>query len=220
MKLSSIVPKALQVSSKAQKRLITDFAEHAGMVYFGYVSQRDDEHHIVRGFTVSTKHVDDHYCIGTYESYDIIFVERSDQLRSGKKHTWHILEFDLKTHHALPHFFVGSSKPSQHFHELLRTKYHSMHPIAPGATDTYPASFLSKFSSYATPAHTVAFEQLIPPQDAATIGGHFSGLAFEIIEQSLYVYSDKQPLTNDLLQAMLTNGLWLAQTIDKNSQLL
>lgn len=220
MKLPSIVPKSLQASSKAKKRMIVNFAEQAGMVYFGYVSQRDDEHHIVRGFTVSTKHVDDHYCIGTHESYDVIFVERTDALHSGKKHTWHILEFDLKSRLDLPHFFVGSSKPSQHFHELLRTKYHSMHPITVGATGPYPANFLSQLSVYSSPAHGVDFERLIPAETAQAIARHFNGLAFEITEQSLYVYSDKSHLTDELLHSMLTNGLWLAQTIDINSQLL
>ena len=96
------------------------------LVYFGHVSQRDDEHHMVRGVTVSNKHKDDHYCIGTYDSYDTIFVEWSDTLHNGNSHVWHIIEVDLK---LLAKFRTCSLVPMQYSltgHELLKTKYHSM----------------------------------------------------------------------------------------------
>ena len=214
------IPKHLLPSTQTSKRLITEFADTSGMVYFGYVSQRSDDHHIVRGFTVSTKHIDDHYCIGTHEGYDIIFVERTDSLRSGKQHTWHILEIDLKTGVDLPHLFIGSSKQTHGFHELIKTKYHTMHPVSLGATAAYSKDFLAEFGVYTTPAHAITTEQLLPPDDTAVIASHFKGLAFEVIEQSLYVYSEKPHITKDLLQAMLTNGLWLAGKIDQNSRLL
>ncbi len=219
-KLASIIASSFQPSSKAKKRLITDFAEQAGMVYFGYVSQRSDDHHIVRGFTVSTQHVDDHYCIGTYETYDVMFVERTDTLRSGKRHSWHILEFDLKTTADVPHFFVESSRANQHSHELLTTKYHSMHPVALGVTTPYPQKFTSHYAVYSSPAHVVAFERLFTPDTTEAMAVHLNGLSFEVTDQSLYVYSEKSHLTSELLHMMLANGLWLAKTIDINSRLL
>lgn len=219
-RLSLQLPKALLPSGKATKRLITEFADEAGMVYFGYVSQRSDDHHIIRGFTVSTKHTDDHYCIGTYEGYDVIFVERSDTLRGNKKHTWHILELDLKNLIDLPHIFIGSSKPSYGFHELLKTKYHAMHQVTLGALATYSANFIANFSVYASPDYAITVERLFAPEDIQMLAGHFKGLAFEITEQSLYIYSEKSNLTHELLTTMLTNGIWLAQKIDQKSRLL
>lgn len=200
------------------KRVIRQFAEESGLVYFGYVSQRSDEHHILRGMTVSTKHHDDHYCIGTYEDYDVVFVERSDQLRSGKKHQWHIMEFDLKTTTDIPHAFIGSGKHGQGFHELLATKYPTLQPTTLGKTAQYPASFSSQFAVYVTPAHAITIEQLITPDVAATIAQHFSGLVVEITDRALYVYSEKSHLSEALLNAMLKNGAWLASRIDENSR--
>jgi hypothetical protein len=202
------------------KRIITEFAEEVGMVYFGYVSQRDDEHHIVRGLTVSTKHHDDHYCIGTYENYDAVFVERSDTLHNGKKHTWHIMEFDLKTTTDLPHVFVGSGKRGHGFHELLDLKYPHLQAITPGSTGSYPASFTSQFSLYVTPAHSVSAEQLFTPEVAATLSTHFAGLVVEVTEQALYLYSEKSLLTKNLLETMLKNGAWLAAQLNQNSRQL
>jgi hypothetical protein len=200
------------------KRVIRQFADEAGLVYFGYVSQRSDEHHILRGMTVSTKHHDDHYCIGTYEGYDVVLVERSDQLHSGKKHQWHIMEFDLKTTADVPHAFIGSGKHGLGFHELLATKYPHLQPATLGRTAEYPTTFTSRFAVYVTPAHAVAIEQLISPSDAATFAEHFSGLVVEITDHALYVYSEKSHLTEALLTAMLKNGAWLAARIDESSR--
>lgn len=218
LKLASIVPRGLRASTQASKRIITEFADTTGLVYFGYVSQRDDDHHILRGMTVSTQHHDDHYCIGTFEGYDVVFVERSDTLKSGKKHLWHIMEFDLKATADLPHTFIGSGKHGNGFHELLTMKYPNLLPIQLGATEPYPAAFTDKFNVYTTPAHAIGFELLITPEAAAMIGAHFSGLVIELTDQALYVYSEKSHLSSELLHTMATNGAWLAQIIDQNSR--
>lgn len=219
-KLSPLMRRGLLPTGGATKKLITDFADEVGMVYFGYVSQRDDEHHIVRGMTVSTNHHDDHYCIGTHEGYDVVFVERSDTLRSGKKHSWHILEFDLKSTADIPHIFIGSGRRGHGLHELLEVKYPALQPVNLGATAEYPQGFTSQFSIYATPAHAVAAELLVPPDIAATLATHFSGLVLEITEQALYVYSEKSHMTKNLLDTMLKNGAWLAGQLDQNSRQL
>ena len=210
--------KALLPKAQSTKRLIHDFADRSGMVYFGFVSQRNDDHHIVRGLTVSTKHVDDHYCIGTFDNYDVVFVERADTLRSGKRHTWHILEIDLKTQEDLPHIFIGSQQKGKGFHELLELKFPTLQPFTPGATGEYPARFTQRFGMYATPAHAVSAEQVITPAIAATISDHFSGLVVEVSGTSLYIYSEHSGLTSALLDTMLKNGTWLAAAIDKNNR--
>jgi hypothetical protein len=220
IKLSSFIPKSLRSPAQSTKKVITEFAEDAGMVYFGYVSQRDDEHHIVRGMTVSNKHHDDHYCIGTYEQYDVVFVERTDTLRNGKKHRWHIMEFDLKSTADIPHAFIGSGRHGHGFHELLDVKYPALQPVAIGAVNSYPQAFTSKFKIYTTPAHALMFERLITPEVAAMLASHFTGLVMEITEQALYVYSEKSHLTKELLDTMLKNGAWLATQLDQNSRQL
>lgn len=220
LKLSSMVPRSLTPETIATKRVIHEFVEQTGMVYFGYVSQRDDDHHILRGMTVSNKHHDDHYCIGTIEGYDTVFVERTDTLKNGKKHRWHIMEFDLKSTADLPHVFIGSGKHGHGFHELLTVKYPSLTALTKQSLVGYDESFLDKFNVYTRPAHFVDFEKMIPPHIAATISSHFAGLVIEITEQALYVYSEKPHLTTDLMLTMAQNGSWLAKQIDENSRLL
>jgi len=216
-KLGGINPKG----GKGSKKIITDFAERSNMVYFGFVSQLSDEHHIVRGLTVSTKHQDNHYCIGTYKGYDVVFVERSDTiLTSGNKHTWHILEFDLNAASDLPHIFIGSPVHGNGFHSLMKAKYSNMLPVQVGMTEVYPREFTDYFSLLTNPAHAIAAEKLIDAETAAMIGKHFKGLVIEIIDSSLYVYSEKPHLTSTLLDTMIANGVWLARIIDQKSQLV
>lgn len=219
-KLEAVIPRSLLPRSKATRHTVEAFAERSNMVYFGYVSQRNDEHHIVRGLTVSTKHVDDHYCIGTVNGYDVVFVERTDSIRKGRHHRWHIMEFDLKTTADLPHTFIGSPTHGYGFHELLTTKFPTLMPALMGVTNVYPHEFTSHYSVYVTPAHAVAAEQIITPETALKIGQHFKGLVIEITEQALYLYSEKPGLNSELLDVMLANGAWLARAIDENSQSL
>lgn len=217
-RLEVVIPRSLLPRTKMMRRLVERFADRAGLVYFGSVSQRSDEHHIVRGLTVSTKHIDDHYCIGTVHGYDVVFVERTDSIQKGKHHRWHIMEFDLKTQSDLPHMFIGSSSHGYGFHHLLQTKYPKLTPAGMNVTSTYPDNFTSHYSVYVTPSHVIDAERIITPQVAEKIGAHFKGLVIEITGDALYVYSEKSHLSSELLDVMLANGVWLARAIDENSQ--
>ena len=66
---------------RQQRGAIESFADKAGLVYFGYVDQRDDDHRLIRGHTVSATHQDNHYCIGTVRGYDVMLVLRNDVVR-------------------------------------------------------------------------------------------------------------------------------------------
>ena len=63
----------------SRARLFHDACERYGLVYFGTVEQSDG-HEMVRGLTVSTRAIDRHYCVGSVEGYEVILLERTDQL--------------------------------------------------------------------------------------------------------------------------------------------
>ena len=215
----SVIPSQLK-GDKHVKKMIQDFAERSNLVYFGYVSQLSDEHKIVWGMTVSTKHRDHHYCIGTVNHYDVVFVERTDTILTKHTHTWHIMDFDLKSTVDIPHMFIGSSRHGQGFHSLLKAKYPMMVPAELGMTGRYVDDFTHHYSIYVSAAKSVMAEQFITPEIAQTIAKHFKGLVIEITTDALYIYSEKPNLTPQLLDTMLTNGAWLAAAIDEKSQLI
>lgn len=199
---------------KNKKRIINNFCDDYGLVYFGSVSQREDDHQIVRGLTVSNAHKDSHYCIGSNDGYDVIFVERSDTILTNNRHVWHIMEIDLKLAKDLPHIFIGSPTHGMGFHTLLKTKYPYLSCAPLGAFGKHSTEFTDFFYMFTRPDQWVMAERIFTPDITETVGKHFRGLVLEIAKDSLFVYSEKPYLTPQLLTTMLTNGIWLARMID------
>lgn len=207
------------VSRRALKAIISHFAEEYGLVYFGFVSQRDDEHRIVRGLTLSNQHRDSHYCIGTYEGYDVTFVERTDTLKDASKkihrsHMWHILAVDLHAVKEQPHVFIGQYTQSESLYLELFTKYSHMRSLSLGNTADYPHEFLAHYRVYGHPSKIIEVEATLSTLATEMISKHFGALAIEIHEGVLYVYSENPRLSPQLLEAMIKNGVWLARHMD------
>ena len=215
--LKTLVP-AKVIQSSLHKRVFTQFADKYGLVYFGYVDQRSDEHRLVRGLTVSGSYRDNHYCIGSFGGYDITLVERSDTLhfpgKPSKNHTWIIMEFDLHTSEDLLHLFVGLHTHSDAFYSHLFTKFSHLTKVPLASYGGYDPQFLQRYAVYSSPSQFESAHQFISPDMAKIISEHFGSLTFEIVENCLYVYTEHQHPTSQLLEKMLKNGMWLAKIID------
>jgi hypothetical protein len=215
--LKRFVPASV-VQAQLHRRVIMQFADKVGLVYFGYVDQRTDEHKLVRGLTLSASHRDNHYCIGTFDGYDVALVERRDTIRfpgkASKVHNWLIMTFDLHTSRDIPHIFVGLHNHSETFYAHLFTKFSQLSKIDLNSYGAYSSSFKNRYSVYSAPDQTHAATSLIDPIVAQPIGDHFGSITFEISENSLYLYAEDQRTTGPLLEKMLKYGIWLAQTID------
>ncbi|HEY1085366.1 MAG TPA: hypothetical protein VGE34_01410 [Candidatus Saccharimonadales bacterium] len=217
-------PKRL-VHKRKTKGIVQDFAKKFGLVYFGGVSRSDEEYRIVRGLTVSNQHNDLHYCVGTYEGYDVSFVERSDMLKKAgatqvRAHRWHILEFDLLEAKGLPHVFVGMHSNSESFYLQLFNKFPHLRSVTLGMLGAHKSEFLHKYRVYTSPSDLLDVEALLSPLVTEMVSKHFGSLAIEIVDASLYVYSENTHLSAALLEAMLKNGNWLANHIDVTAQKL
>lgn len=212
------------LKSTGKKAVIMQFVEEYGLVYFGHVDQHDDDHQVIRGMTVSHSHRDEHYSVGSYETYDVSFVERTDSVKSPKtnkfhRHTWHILQFDLHTPADLPHLFIGLHSHSESFYRQLFTKYSHLRPLPIGALRIYDPTFVSQYRVYGHPAEHLQVEHLLSETVDAVFVKNFGSLAVEIHEGSLYMYSESRSLTPQLLEAMIKNGVWLARHIDDASRM-
>jgi hypothetical protein len=206
------------IQSRVHKRTFQNFATKIGLVYFGYVDQRNDEHSLIRGMTVSTKHRDNHYCIGSFESYDITLVERVDTIHIPAKppqtHRWIIMTMDL--HHSvdLPHVFLGSHSHSDTFYEQFFTKYAHFSKINITEANLYSQPFLKRYALYTKADQALSAERLFSPSLANTIAEQFGSLTIEIYDGTIYLYAEHQQPSATLLENMLTRGLWLARAID------
>lgn len=202
------------------RRLIRSFAEKVGLVYFGFVDQRDDDHRLIRGHTVSATHQDHHYCIGTVRGYDVMLVSRNDVVRCGRSGKgqrchWLILTVDLHTKADLPHCYVGHRNRDAAF----KSSHQPIYPLAIGGLRPYPHHFLSDYTVYGSAAHTLEIERMVTPQMAEVIAAHFSSASFEVVNGVVYLYIESERPTEALLEKMLANVLWVAESIDANAAL-
>ena len=209
------------IQSQLHRRTFQQFADKIGLVYFGYVDQRNDEHSLIRGLTVSTKHRDNHYCIGSFDSYDITLVERIDTIhhpgRASDTHSWIIMTLDLHRAVDLPHIFVGSHTHGKAFHSQLFTKYGNFNTVPLTLTNTDSHYFLKRYSIYAKAEQALSAERLFSPVITKEIADKFDGLAMEINEGTVYLYAENQRPSTALLDKMLSRGLWFAKQLDNQT---
>jgi len=215
-----LVP-AKVIQSRLHQKAFVDFADKAGLVYFGYVDQRHDEHRLVRGLTLSSTHRDNHYCIGSFDGYDITLVERSDTIRfpgkPAKAHEWIIMAFDLHAKIDLPHIFLGLHAHSETFYAHLFTKFSQLSRVPLGTFGSYDSTFLNKYAVYTAPAQAVAAEKLFDHATTKAIADHFGTLTVELVDNVLYLYAEHQRPNVHLLERMLKYGVWLAKVLDSQA---
>ena len=219
--LKAFVPSKV-IQSRLHKRVFMQFAEKTGLVYFGYVDQRDDEHRLVRGLTVSSSHRDNHYCIGDFGGYDIALVERVDTIRfpgkPPKVHDWIIMTFDLHTSIDVPHVFLGLHTHSDTFYAHLFTKFSQLSKAPLGTFGEYDKAFTDKYALYTEPAQAITAQQLFDHKTTKAIADHFGSMTVEIVEGTLYLYAEHQRPTLALLEKMIKYGVWLAQSLDYHAE--
>lgn len=195
------------------KGLIKQFAAKHALVYFGYVDARDDEHQLVRGVTLSTQHTDNHYSVGTFQNYDIVFVERRNVVRfPGKQeetYAWHIMSLDLK-HGAFPHIFIDTNHHGPAFYANLALTNPKLQNL--------PINLEGVASGTRILASLEAYQdilRLLSPQITSTLTQDFKHFDYEITGDQLFVYACNQQTTPALLADMLRIGVWLADRLQQ-----
>jgi len=211
--------------NRLRKRVISRFANKIGLLYFGTVDQHSDDHKVVRGFTVSTSHKDNNYCVGSIGGYDTIIVDRSDATvtqpnRSIIIYNWLIISFDLHTKQDIPHFFLEANNKDSGAYKALFDIFPTLKEINLGIFETYGVDFTSRFSLNTKPSDSIQIERLFPANTARTIGTHFWPLSAEQHEGILYIYSDDLKITPNLMNKMFETGLWLAEHLDNQAELV
>ncbi len=207
------------LQQQRNRRVMTQFADTMGFVYFGSVRQGSDDFPLIHGLTLSSHHKDAHYTVGSLNGYDVSLVQRTDTLshpgKTKSTHIWTIVQLDLHTKHDVPHTFIGLHSHSETFYAQLFSKFSKLHRLTLGSFAQYPKEFTDRYAIYGPLAKQHRIERLIDPVIAQAIAKHFSTLTVEMDNDSVYIYSEHRILSAKLLEAMLQNGLWMAQVIDQ-----
>ncbi len=184
-------------------------ADSLGLVYFGYVDQRDDDHRLVRGITVSTTHDDHHYTVGSFQGYDISLVVRRDSLQcsSGrmKEYFWTIVTVDLHSEVDVPHMYI-----SQHtlHDEMVARLTHLM------ALPQMGDAFSKQYTIYGSLGQLLMIQSLFMQPVRDVIAREFAGAGIEVSDGTVYLYLPEKHPSRAQLERLVRNGVWLAQTID------
>ncbi len=104
----------------SKARVFHDICNKYNLVYFGQVRDQDDGHQLVQGVTVSAKHRDNHYCVGSINDRGVVLLEREDLLTipnssHSQRYTWVILQVDLREGTGLDHVFIDGKHPWEGF---------------------------------------------------------------------------------------------------------
>lgn len=216
-RLRHLTPQKL-AAARAHRKAIMKFADKMGLVYFGSTQRDDEDYRLVRGLTTSPHTLDAHYCIGTYEGYDTVFVERSAVNKAHhatvEGQHWLIMTFDLHTKAEIPHIFIGRREHSAAFYSQFFVKFTYMSPLGLTTIDGYDTKYLDMYATYCRITDAADTTRLFDPALTKIIGERFNGLTVEVVEGTLYIYAENEAPTAHVLDIMLRYGVWLAQTID------
>lgn len=195
------------------------FAEHYDLVYFGRLHQEDDDQRIVRGVTVSTQHVDEHYCVGTVHGYDIVLLLRTDKITQPnttrtEKYSWVIMQFDLHSQYDHPHVFIDGGHHNELFYQTLFVKFARLMKMDKALFGEANHDFTERFTAYTPPDALDELPLILEGDVGPTMATHFAHLDFEWFQDRLIVYSTGRMPTKHLLEHMLRAGLWLSGVLD------
>jgi len=197
----------------AATRVFRQFASKHHLVYFGSVDARSDEHHLLRGLTASTSHIDNNYTVGTFQGHDLMLVERRNAITHPGKPTrsykWLILAVDLKRS-DLPHIFFDGLHHDETFYANLKLGFAKLQDVS---SLVVPLNNMRVFTSVES---TPFVQSLLTPEFLMGLAGasHFD---FEVNDDQVFVYSTHaaSPL---LLTSMLKVGMWLAEQLNARPQ--
>jgi hypothetical protein len=202
----------------ATKKIIKQFARKFSLVYFGYVNQREDEHELIRGITVSATHVDTHFCVGDYKGHDISLVERHNTLiypdQMPVHYHWVIMQVDLKRE-GLPHVFIDGNHHEEAFYMTLFMKFANMSNATALFTQASPL-FARTFQVFVPADKFDEAEMMLGGDVAAMVAHHFKQFDYEIDNDRVLIYAENPVITSHLLHEMLRVGQWLAAQLDKS----
>lgn len=204
--------------SKLHAKSITEFAKKHDFIYFKSVSTGSTAVPIIRGSTAAADQSDRHICIGSHESYDVTFFERTASVAfdpyESSRHIWSVMSFDLHVRRGVPMIFVGTQQLSKTFYaRLLATRHELRHLHADALPTLRP--FQGKNAVLAAPAGIPDVQTLFDEATSRKIAKHPVPFAIEIDQDTLTIFTDHLRTGGHSLDHMLSYGLWLAKHIDE-----
>ena len=200
------------------KTYFKEFAERAEIVYFGVVG-KDDDAHIYKGVTFSPNCIDTNYCHGTVNGYDLTTFQRESQHKDHESEElvtkWTVVALHLKMG-GFPHILLDGRKHDKTFYNSIYTRFPRLRR-AGTLLAQLNQSANNYFDLYMRPESNAAVHQIFDDMLLQRLIISFSRYNVEIHEDMLYVYAKGSPVSTKELMNMLSETLWLAETIENRA---
>jgi hypothetical protein len=224
MKRPTLFSQLLHRASSQRRRrgaILRRFDKQVGFVYFGNISQHDDDESTILGFTASLTHDDAHYSVGTFEDYDVRIVDRFDIIKvanAAHRQLWTIIEVSLKTS-GQPHIaFVPTGREAGEYSRLFSTYSHLLPLNSMVAAYHHSPELHGRYQILARTTFAREVERMFDSPAIVSVGAHFWPHGIEVHRGKLYVYLTQSDLTVPVLGAALQSSVWLAELIDKRTE--
>lgn len=196
---------------------IRQFIKRFDLVYFGKVDHRYDDHAVMRGVTASAHHTDRHFAVGNIKGRDISILERTNTLRfpgqEDQHYTWVIVQVDLTLQRDIPHIFIDAHHHGEVFYANLFVNFANF-SSAENLFTTHDPTFNKKFKLYAPAGKFDRVSRVMSTDITSMLAHHFSKFDYELQDDTLYIYSSNQQVSERDIEHMARVGLWLGEHLE------
>lgn len=210
------VSRLISGTSRKRGSVIKKVANAFELVYFGTVYY-DDEMTPIKGFTLSTSYVDQHFCVGQFEGYEVRMVDRYDSvyIGSGKKRqqNWCIIEVSLETS-GFPRICMVPTGPTSQEYTRFFTSHTKFQPLNTALFQQHSSELHGRFQILASPSRTHDVEEILTTPIVMGISARFWPYGIEIYKDKLYVYITDKQLSSEKILSAVESSLWLADSLD------
>lgn len=206
--------------SRRRGALIKKVAKAFELVYFGTVYY-DDEMTPIKGFTLSTSYLDQHFSVGHFDGYAIRLVDRYDTVavRPGVKEdqNWLIVEISLESS-GYPRTCLVPTGPTSNNYARFFTSHTKFQPLNSTVFQTHSPEVHGRFQIIASPSRTSDVEEIFTTPIIMGIAGRFWPHGIEVYKDKLYIYITNRRLSVSTVAAAIDSALWLAQAFDADAE--
>lgn len=199
--------------SRTRSVSIKKVAKRLGLLYFGSVDHKRDDHDVVKGLTTSTTHHDKHFAVGTYDGYDIAIVDRHDHIASRTTRRWTIIQVNLREARAYPHLFLLPLHRAEYFEHAFTGTRH-LAPLSLISPALPPQEFSLRYKMLMSIRYSEKVLPLLTSSFYHGIIAHLWPRAVEMKDGKLFVYITEHRLDETVLQTAIQSALWLADQLD------
>ena len=196
-------------------RVVRNFAEGLGLIYFGTVSRDRSGQAAIKGITASNTYFDRHFSTGSFKGYDITMLVRRDTIavtnHNDISFAWTVLKLNLDNRNDLAPLAIIDNDMI----EVYSSKFSNLQRLLPLRNSSHAQQFIERFSVLGRAANRLDVYKLLNDNMLQNLTFQTQKYSIELVDNELYIYIPAKYPTKNELTWQMNFGIWLAQNIDR-----